>query len=90
MSNTLNLKYPVTVENETYTYLTMRRSKVKDRLAIASMKNISDEEKEIRLFANLCEVSPEVLKELDEVDYGALQKVYMSFFGSQEKSAVKS
>ncbi len=90
MSNTLNLKYPVTVENETYTYLTMRRSKVKDRLAIASMKNISDEEKEIRLFSNLCEVSPEVLKELDEVDYGALQKVYMNFFGSREKSAAKS
>lgn len=89
MSNTINLKFPVTVENEIYNNLTMRRSKVKDRLAIAAMKNLSDEEKEIRLFANLCEVSPEVLKELDEVDYGALQKVYVGFFGSPEKSAAK-
>ncbi len=89
MSNTINLKFPVTVENETYNNLTMRRSKVKDRLAIAAMKNLSDEEKEIRLFANLCEVSPEVLKELDEVDYSSVQKVYMSFFGSPEKSAAK-
>ena len=41
----------------------------------------TDEEKEISLFANLCEVSPTVIKELDETDYTKVQKVYMGFFG---------
>ncbi len=85
----IKLQYPVVVDGTEHNELTMRRSKVKDRLAVASMKG-SDEEKEIRLFANLCEVSPEVMQELDEVDYAAVQKVYMSFFGLPEMSGGKS
>lgn len=87
--NEIKLQFPVNIDGAEYAKLTMRRSKVKDRLAVASMKG-SDEEKEISLFANLCEVSPEVVKELDEVDYAAVQKVYMGFFGSAEMSAGKS
>jgi hypothetical protein len=86
--NKIKLQFPVSVDGAEYNELTMRRSKVKDRLAVASMKG-SDEEKEIRLFANLCEVSPEVMQELDEVDYATVQKVYMSFFGSPEMSGGK-
>lgn len=78
----IKLKYPVNVGGVEYAELTMRRSKVKDRLVVANMKDKSDEEKEIRLFANLCEVAPEVIQELDEADYPEVQKVYMSFFGS--------
>jgi hypothetical protein len=47
------------------------------------MKNSSDEEKEIRLFANLCEVTPNIIEELDESDYANLQKAYMDFFKSE-------
>ncbi len=79
----LKLQYPISVDNATYDNLTIRRSKVKDRLAVSNMKNATDEEKEIRLFANLCEVSPAVIEELDEMDYSNLQKTYMSFFGSE-------
>lgn len=78
---TIKLQYPVKVDEIEYAELNMRRSKVKDRLAVSAMK-CSDEEKEINLFSNLCEVSPKVIKELDEVDYTAVQKVYMNFFGS--------
>lgn len=84
----IKLQFPVKIDGAEHTELTMRRSKVKDRLAVAAMK-CSDEEKEIRLFANLCEVSPEFIQELDEVDYAAVQKVYMGFFGSAEMSAGK-
>ena len=42
-----------------------------------------DEEKEIRLFANLCEVQPSIIEELDESDYATLQKAYMDFFKSE-------
>ena len=85
----IKLQHPVTVDGVSYSELTMRRSKVKDRLAVANMKDKSDEEKEILLFANLCEVSPDVIRELDESDYPAVQKVYMGFFGSAVTSAAK-
>lgn len=87
--NKITLKYPVTVDGVSITELNMRRSRVKDRLAVAKMKDKSDEEKEILLFANLCEVSPDVIRELDEADYPSVQKVYMNFFDSAETSAEK-
>ncbi len=83
---TIKLKYPVEITGESFDKLTMRRSKIKDRLAVAKMKNSSDEEKEIRLFANLCEVEPKVIEELDESDYSNLQKIYLGFFSSEGMS----
>lgn len=88
--HTVELKYPVEATGETITNLTMRRSKIKDRLLVAKMKTASDEEKEIRLFANLCEVEPKVIEELDEADYSNLQKVYLGFFNSEEMSSAQS
>ena len=79
----IELKYPIDSSGESVDKLTMRRSKVKDRLIVAKMKNSSDEEKEIRLFANLCEVAPNIIEELDESDYSNLQKAYMDFFKSE-------
>lgn len=86
----IELKYPVESAGETINNLTMRRSKIKDRLLVAKMKTTSDEEKEIRLFANLCEVEPKVIEELDESDYSNLQKVYLGFFNSEEMSSAQS
>ena len=86
----IELKYPVEVTGQSYDKLSMRRSKIKDRLLVANMKTASDEEKEIRLFANLCEVEPKVIEELDEADYSNLQKVYLGFFNSEEMSSAQS
>ncbi len=80
---TITLNYPIESSGETISKLNMRRSKVKDRLLVAKLKNITDEEKEIRLFSNLCEVSPNVIEDLDETDYSNLQKAYLSFFKSE-------
>lgn len=85
----IKLNFPVNVDDQEIGELVMRRSKVKDRLAVANMKNLSDEEKEIRLFANLCEVNPEIIKELDETDYSKVQKTYMSFFSSEGRLDAK-
>ena len=79
----IELKYEIESGGQTYKKLSMRRSKVKDRLIVAKMKSASDEEKEIRLFANLCEVEPKIIEELDESDYATLQKAYMDFFKSE-------
>ena len=76
---TIKLNYPIEADGQTYNKLSLRRSKVKDRLAVARMKNTSDEEKEIRFFANLCEVTPSVIEELDEADYKQLSETYMDF-----------
>ena len=85
MTNMQNIKlnYPIESDGANIADLNMRRSKVKDRLIVAKMKNSSDEEKEIRLFANLCEVAPNIIEELDESDYSNLQKAYMDFFKSE-------
>ena len=79
---TIKLNYPIELSGTTHGELTMRRSKIKDRLLVAKLKT-SDEEKEIRLFANLCEVEPKVIEELDESDYSNLQKIYLGFFNSE-------
>ncbi len=86
----IELKYPVKVDGQSYEKLSMRRSKIKDRLLVAKMKTTSDEEKEIRLFANLCDVAPSVIEELDEADYSNLQKVYLGFFNSEGMSQEQS
>ena len=67
MTNMQNIKlnYPIESDGANITDLNMRRSKVKDRLIVAKMKNSSDEEKEIRLFANLCEVTQNCTHLLD-------------------------
>lgn len=85
---TIKLKYPVVIDGTEYAELTIRRSKVKDRLAVSTMQG-SDEQKEIRLLANLCNVAPSVLEELDETDYASVQKAYIGFFGSLATSGAK-
>lgn len=80
----VNLNFPITIDGQKHDYLMLRRSKVKDRLLVATLKNLTDEEKEIRFFANLCEVSPKVIEELDEADYKELSQVYLDFFTVKE------
>lgn len=58
--------------------LEMRRPKVSDMLFSETLKG-SDAQKEIRLFANLCDVAPEVIESLDMKDYITLQKHYRNF-----------
>lgn len=75
---TIKLSYPITLNGVECKELKMRRSKVRDRLAVIKMGG-SDEEREIRLIANLCEVTPEVIEELFEKDYQKLQQEYLDF-----------
>ena len=72
------LIYPIEVDGVKTDILRLRRPKVRDMLTVESTAT-SDAEKEINLFANLCEVSPESLMDLDMRDYAQLQKTYQSF-----------
>lgn len=60
------------------TNITIRRPKVRDRL-ISEKSGGSDAEKEIRLLANLCELTPPQIEELDMADYGKLQQALTDF-----------
>lgn len=86
MSTTrIELDFPVFVDGHEYKELNMRRSKVKDRKAAMKQWD-NDAEREIGLMANLCEVSPKVVEELDELDYAKLQKVFSGFFATATRS----
>ncbi len=78
MSETIELKHPITLNGEDLQHLCLRRPKVRDMLA-ADKASGSDAEKEVRVFANLCEVAPTVIEELDIADYQALQERYAGF-----------
>ena len=56
----------------------LRRPKVRDMLSVEKSVD-NDAEKEIQLFANLSELSPDNLLELDMADYAKLQKAYQDF-----------
>lgn len=78
MENVITLHYPIqSDEGETKT-LSMRRPKVRDQLA-ADQQSSSDAERERNYFANLCEVSPDTIDELDLKDYKQLQDMYGRF-----------
>lgn len=71
----IDLQYPL--ENGARA-LNMRRPKVRDMLAADKAKG-NDAEKEIAMFANLCEVAPTDIEALDMADYKALQQAYQGF-----------
>jgi len=75
---TITLKYPIEVAGEKITSLNLRRPKVRDMLA-ADKSAGSEAEKEVAMFANLCEVSRDAILELDGADYGQLQQAYSGF-----------
>jgi len=75
---TLTLAYPVEADGAPLAELTVRRPKVRDLLA-AEKAGGGDAGREVRLFANLCQVSPATIEALDLADYNRLQEVYRGF-----------
>jgi len=80
MSNTtqITLDYPVEVDGEKVASLNLRRAKVRDQKLAAKAAG-GEAEQETTLFANLCEVSPKVIEELDLADYRKLQQGFQDF-----------
>lgn len=74
----IELKYPVTVAEHEYKALTMRSAKARDQI-VAQKSASNNADVELVLFSNLCEVSTEVIEELEMADYQQLQKAYNGF-----------
>ena len=79
---------PVEMGGQKISALDMRRAKVRDQL-VAEKSGDTESEQEVMLFSNLCEQAPDIIKELDLVDYIKLQEEYKSFLSSPRKSAGK-
>jgi hypothetical protein len=78
MPTTLTLEYPFEFEGQTIKTLSLRRPTVADNLAVQKAA-ATDAEREIRLLANLAEVTPETIHRMDLKDYGKLQSALASF-----------
>lgn len=78
MDYKIKLKHPVKIEGENITTLVMRPPKVRDRL-IAEKQGVGAAEKEMHFIANLCNVQPDVLLEIELSDYVKLQEAVNDF-----------
>lgn len=78
---TIVLKYPVQVGGVTYSELVMRRAKGRDLKLARKQANGDESEIDTYLIANLCDISTEVLDELDMADYRTVQEVLRGFLG---------
>lgn len=82
LSAEITLDFPFEVDGKTYKAMTMRRPKTKDSLKAAKFKG-HDADKGILLLSDLCNVSPDVIEELDEIDAKKLSDQLDAFRGGQ-------
>ncbi|MDP1644758.1 MAG: phage tail assembly protein [Thiobacillus sp.] len=78
MTERIPLTYPIDHDGLPINEIALRRPTVGDHLA-AQKAASSDAEREIRLMANLAELPPAAIHQLDMKDYAALQKVLGGF-----------
>lgn len=74
----ITLTRPMTIDGGSVRALRMREPLVNDQLAMDAAKG-SDADKEITLFSNLCEVSPDDIKKLTLRDYKRVQAAFGNF-----------
>lgn len=74
----IELAKPMDLDGADVGELTMREPTVEDQLSIDKIKG-GEAEKEMHLFANLCEVTPQDLRKLTLRDYRKVQEAFRSF-----------
>jgi len=79
-STTIELEYPFDFESEKVTEITIRRPKMRD--VKKSQKHKDDMEKSIHMIADLAEVSPKLVEELDTEDFGKVGAKVGEFMGA--------
>lgn len=87
MTTTVRLLYPVTINGQEITELTMRRPRVKDSLIHEKQfpdKKSGTLESDMAMFVRLCGVAPGDLDGLDMADVAQLQRAFGGFFSSTD------
>lgn len=76
------LDFPITISGVEVKHLIMRRPKVRDEVAYTKLKG-DEADKTLALMANLCEVTPDDLLELDSSDFKKLEEQFQDFKGAK-------
>jgi hypothetical protein len=74
----IKLTETIKIDGVVISELTLRRPKVRDRLAVERLGN-SDAEKEVALIANLADIPKDAVEDLDLADYAKIQEVLQGF-----------
>lgn len=80
----ISLEYPVQLADRLLTEVEMRRPNLGDLLD-NPIRDLNDMNGEMRLYARLCDLVPEEIRELDMADYVKLQKQYLLFRGDAKQ-----
>ncbi|MGE4169151.1 MAG: phage tail assembly protein [Candidatus Margulisiibacteriota bacterium] len=74
----IELSSPIEIDGTEIAALRMREPTVADQLAADAVKG-GDSAKEVNLFANLCEITPDTIKRLTLKDYKKVQEAFVFF-----------
>lgn len=74
----IKLNEPIKIDGVNISELTLRRPKVRDRLAVERL-GTNDAEKEVALIANLADIPKDAVEELDLADYAKIQEALQGF-----------
>ena len=74
----IKLIKPIKIDGISISELTLRRPKVRDRLAVERL-GTNDAEKEVALIANLADIPKDAVEELDLADYAKIQEALQCF-----------
>ena len=77
----IKLEFPIEIDGDIKTELTMRRPKVRDTLDANKAHPSDASAVGMFVLARLCNVTPEHIAELDEYDAGVIQAQYERFRG---------
>ena len=84
-SEHIDLQFPVEIDGASVSSLTMRRPTVRDQIGFEEGKG-SEARRIVSMMANLCEVSPDVIMDLDQSDFTALAEILQGFQSPQPES----
>lgn len=74
----IELNTPIDIDGAEVSTLSMREPTVQDQLDVDSMKG-TQANKEVSMLANLCEISPDDVKQMKMRNYRRLQEAYEVF-----------
>ena len=83
-TETIELEFPIEVDGVMVDTLTMRRPTVRDQLMFDEGKG-GEARKVVKMIANLCEVAPSSIEELDQADFVRVTETLQGFQSSQRE-----
>lgn len=85
MTNTIALKYPVTIDGNVINSLTIRRAKTRDFVAVDAVEG--EFKKTVALLASITDQPIDTIYELDQDDFRALSEAAGTFLGESQETA---